>query len=353
MRRFLYAFIVLAATLSLASAQSVTTVPVGFTTPAIPAAIDANTPSSTVISVPFYAVDATNFVGAVSSVDSSNQLSISGATFTNPNGFVTPPHLARLKSGSSVGRFFIITANTATQLTLDTATAGYALTSGTPSNTQAQVNVGDSVEIFPASTLSTLFGFTAATVPFQQGSSAGAADNMYLFNGTSWDVYFFNGTTQHWRKSGNLNNQDNTVVLPDRGIFIVRRATSPLNLTFLGTVPSTTERTDVAGAGSTFKSSRFPVDFTLAGATNPLNLQTLSNWLGGTSAGAADNVYLWEGTSWGVYFYNNTTGHWRKSGNLNNQDTKVIPLGTAMFIVRQSTAQGNTSTLVQTLPYSL
>jgi uncharacterized protein (TIGR02597 family) len=350
MRRFLLPFVALIATVSFASAQSVTTIPVGFTTAAVTPAVDGSTPSSSVVSAPFYAV--ADFQGAVSSIDSSNQVSISGAAFTT-NQFVgsstATPHLARLKSGNSVGRFFLITANTATQLTLDTATAGYTLTTGAPSTTQAQVVVGDSVEIFPSNTLATLFGSTSATVPFQQGTSANAADNIYLFNGTSWDVCFFNNSTGHWRQVANLNNQDTKAVLPDRGIFVLRRATSPLSLTFLGTVPSTTERSDFGGPGSTFKAVRFPVDTTLG----TLAFQNLPSWQPGTSANGADNVYLWEGTTWGVYFYNNVTGHWRRVSNLNNQDTKVIPLGTAMFVVRTSTAAGSNSTLTQTLPYSL
>ena len=329
----------------------VVTVPVGFNTATVPAAASNTSPSSTVISVPFYATAA--FESLISSVDSSNQISVSGAAFTTNQWVPASPaetYLARLKSGMSVGRFFLITSNTATQLTLDTVTAGYTLVTSSPTTSQIQVNVGDQVEILPANTLASLFGSTAATVPFLQAASAGAADNIYLFNGIAFDVYFFNGTS--WRKSGSLANQNNTVILPDRGVFIVRRGTTPLNLTFLGTVPSTTEQTDITGPGSTFRSNRFPVDFTLAG-TNPLNLQLLPNWLGGASASAADDVYLWNGTGWSVYFYNNSTGHWRKSGSLNDQDTQPVPSGAAMFIVRQSTAQGSTSTLVQLLPYPL
>ena len=122
------------------SAQTVTTIPVGFNTAAITPAADANTPKGTVVSIPFY--QPAVFVGAVSSVDSSNQISISGANFTST--LTTPPYLAHLKSGASSGRFFIITGNTATQLTLDTATAGYTVTTGSPNNTQAQIVAGDS-----------------------------------------------------------------------------------------------------------------------------------------------------------------------------------------------------------------
>src|SRR4051812_39286274 len=99
----------------LLSAQTVTTTPVGFTTSTVPAAPSASVPSNVSISVPFYPV--ADFVGAVSTVDSSNQISLSGAAFGN---LTTTPHLARFKPGNSVGRFFFITANTATQVTLDT-----------------------------------------------------------------------------------------------------------------------------------------------------------------------------------------------------------------------------------------
>jgi hypothetical protein len=341
MGRFLLTVVVGLASIQMAAGQtSVTTVPVGFTTPTIPAAADANTPSSTVIATPFYAIAA--FQSSVSSVDSSNQVSLSGAAFTS-NQFTSPPYLARFKTGASVGRFFIITANTATQLSLDTATAAYTLTTGSPTTAQTQVVVGDQVEILPANTLGSLFGTNS--VPFQTGSSANAADNVYLFNGNSWDVYYNNGT--NWKKSGSLANQNNTVVLPDRGMFILRRATSALNITFLGTVASTTEKTDFTGPGSTFRSNRFAVDTTLLN----LGLQSLPSWQAGTSASAADNVYLWNGSSWSVYFWNGS--HWRKSGSLSNQDTQTIPTGTAMFVVRQSTAAGSDSTLTQSLPYSL
>jgi uncharacterized protein (TIGR02597 family) len=327
-------------------AQTVQTIPVGFNTATVTAAPNASTPSSTVVSVPFYQI--ASFQGAISTVDSSNQISFSGTTFTST--LTAPPYLARLKTGTSVGRFFLVTSFTNTQLTLDTATAGYTLTTGSPSTTQAQVAVGDSVEILPANTLGTLFPSGA---PFQTGPSSSQADNVYIWNGTTWDVFFHNGT--NWKKTANFGNFETKPVLPDQGLFIVRRGTSPLNLTFLGTVSSTTERTDFPGAGSSFKSNRFPVDATLAGSatstTYPLNLQSLPNWQSGASAAAADNVYIWNGTTWDVFFYNGT--NWKKTANFGTFDNQKVLLGSAMFIVRRSTAAGSNSTLVQTLPYTL
>ena len=342
----------------------VTTTPVGFNTATITPAASATQPKGTVVSVPFYAVPA-DFQGAVSAVDSTNQLSLSGAAFTpSPaaGDLVTVPHLARIKSGASVGRFFKITANTATQLTLDTTTAGYTLTTGAPTNTQAQVVVGDSVEVLPANTFGSLFGTTTGTVPFQQGSAANAADNVYMWNkvNQNFDIFFFknDASPAQWRRSGSGVNQNNTVIFPDQGLFILRRGTAALTLTFLGVVPSTTERTDFAGPKSALTSNRFPVDATFAGATNPLNLQNLPGWTGGSTANApSDNVYVWNNANqnWDVYFYKTdaSPAQWRKSGSGVNQNTTVIPIGSAMFILRRSSATGNQSTLAQALPYSL
>src|SRR5438309_1926634 len=76
----------------------VSTIPVGFNTATIPAAANATTPASTVIAAPFYQV--ATFQGAVSSVDSSNQISFTGAAFGN---LTSTPFIARFKTGNSTG----------------------------------------------------------------------------------------------------------------------------------------------------------------------------------------------------------------------------------------------------------
>jgi hypothetical protein len=80
-------------------------------------------------------------------------------------------------------------------------------------------------------------------------------------------------------------------------------------------------------------------------------LQTLPNWQNGLTADVADDVYLFTGSAWAVYYYNGT--NWKKSGSGLNQNTTPIPAGTGIFVVRQSTASGTASTLTQTLPYTL
>ncbi len=317
-----------------ASAQTTaTTTPVGFVTVTIPAAVNSTTPSNAAISVPLYGTAA--FQGTIASVDSSNAFSLSGAAFTaSQYSSSTSPYFVRIMSGTSVGRFFLISANTATQLTVNTS--GADLTT--------LLSVGDSAQIVPANTLGSLFGSTAPG--FLTAASAIGADNVYLWNGTTWELYFNNGT--HWLKSGNLNpNLDSTIIYPDEGIFISRHDTSgPLTITLMGTVPSTTEQSELAGAGSSFLPNRFPLDTQLVN----LGLQNSPNWKAGASASQADNVYVWNtaNSTWEVYFY--TGAHWQKSGNLNpNLDATVISAGTSVFVTRSSASQ---TLLSQSLPYT-
>ena len=315
-----------------AQTTTATTVPVGYQQLTVAAATDPSTPVSTVVAVPFYNPAA--YAGLVTSVDSASMLSSSAASWT-ASQFSSSPYFLHFKSGNSVGRYFLITANTTTQLTV--ANRGYDLTTISAA--------ADTFEILPAFTLGTLFGTGTGTVPFQTGASATVADNVLLWNGSSWDTYYNNGT--NWKKSGSLANQNSVILYPDEGMYITRRATTPVTLTFLGTTPSTTERSDLVGPGSTFVANRFPVDTTLVN----VGFQSLPNWLNGASASVADNVYIWNGTGWGVYYYNGT--NWKKSGSLSNVNTQAITSGTAMFVVRQSTATGTNATLAQALPYSL
>ena len=313
-----------------AQTATATTVPVGYQQVTVAAAIDSVNPTGSVISVPFY--QPAIYAGLVTSVDSASTLSSSTANWT-ANQFTTTPYLIHLKSGPSVGRYFLITANTATQLTV--STRGYDLTQVAATN--------NTFEIVPTYTLATLFG--ASTVPFQTGTNFSTADNVLLWDGTIWSIYYHNGT--NWRRSGSLTNQNNVIIYPDEGIYITRRATSALALTFLGTVPSANESSDLVGPGSTFLSNRFPVDITLSN----VGFQNLPNWLNGTNVAVADNVYLWNGTAWNLYYFNGT--NWRRSGSLQSADATVIPSGSAVFVVRKSNASGANSSLVQALPYSL
>ncbi len=111
----------------------------------------------------------------------------------------------------------------------------------------------------------------------------------------------------------------------------------------MGTVPSTAEKTDLAGSGSSFIGNRFPVDV----AISALGLEKTDQWKSSAAPESADSLYVWNGVTWDTYFYNGT--NWRKTNSLKNQDAVLIPTGTAMFITRSN---GSTATLAQVLPYT-
>ena len=277
------------------------------------------------------------YASAMTSVDGSNTFSCSSAAWTT-NQYTASPNLVRIKSGSQTGRFFLVTANTATQITVNNGVY----------NLQTILSGTDNFEIVPANTLATLFGTgtgSSPAVPFLTSSSSSTADNIFVWNGTGWDTYFNNGT--NWYKTSSLNNQNNTIIYPDEAVFVLRRATSTLPLIFQGVVPTTAEITDVFGPGATFISNRFPVDLTLAS----LGLSSLPNWQAGSSASQADDVFVWNGTGWDTYFFNGT--HWMKSSSLSTQDSQPIPTNSGVFIKRLSNTSGTNSSLIQLLPYSL
>jgi uncharacterized protein (TIGR02597 family) len=267
----------------------------------------------------------------VASIDTATAFTLTGASWTaNQFAAATSPYLARIKVGNQSGLCFLITANTASQLTVNNG--GTTLSS--------VLNVGDSVEVTPANTLSSLFGQTAPG--FLTGASANAADNIFLWNGNTWTVYYNDGS--NWWNTSSLKPQNSAIIYPDEGLFITRRSTSPLTLTFLGAVPSTTEQSLLNGAGSSFIANRFPVSTTLSA----FGLQNSPNWTAGSSANTADNVYMWTGTTWSVYYFDGT--NWWNTSSLKNQNSTPIPPATPLFVKR---ANQNPTELVQQLPYNL
>lgn len=312
-------------------AQSVTTVPVGFQSITIPAA-SGSTPSRTLIGISLQPTPVDT--GLITSATNSTLTNSSANWTTN---YASSPYLVKVMTGAGVGRFFLITSNTTSQLTV--ATQGVDL--GTV------VSPGDRYQISPANTLGSLFGTT--TVQFQTGDSASTADNVLIWNGTTFATYY-NDTTG-WQVGGSFSSQNNTIIYPDEGFFVVHRNASPITVTFTGIIPSTAERTLIPGSGGDLVAQRFPTDTTLGS----LNLNSLTGWVSSDSASTSDNVLLWNGTTstWDTYYYDNTGPNWAKGGSFSAQDSTAIPAGSAFFIRRKSGSTAGTIYLTGTLPYTL
>jgi uncharacterized protein (TIGR02597 family) len=328
---FILAAILVVACRSLAAS----TPPFGYVTVTVPAG-SAVSPSYTPLAIPLYTHPV--FSGKVTSADSATQLTLSGAVWTaGQHATTAAPRFARITAGSGVGRCFLITANTTSQLTLSLA--------HTPTITDVRtvVSAGDSVSIIPANTLGSVFGTT--TPLLVAGASASAADNVYLLNGPGlgWSTYYHNGT--NWRRAGSLANQNNTILYPDEGMLVVHLGTSPVTLMLSGRVPVTTEKSDISASGSTFGAQRFPVDMQLLA----VGYHLLPGWIPGATVSTADNVWAWSTSlkKWEQFYYNGT--NWRKAGSIANQNTKVLSAGSAVIVIRTGTSTA--ATLSQSLPY--
>ena len=240
------------------------TVPVGFIKTTISSGT-ASGPTLTAISIPFYGTSngASAYAGAISAVTSST-VSISSsaaqqAGWANSQFSSGTPYLARIKSAATkpgTGFFFLITANTTSQITVDSR--GLDL--------QTLVDPNDTFEIVTANTMGSTFGTivpdgthlvgTTGVIALQTGTSANGSDNVIMWGvppnaaqGTppTWLTYYFDTDANYWVLDGNGNNFNNSVIFPDEGFFIRRRATSTVDVVVSGAVPSTNEKTEMLG----------------------------------------------------------------------------------------------------------
>ena len=95
----------------------------------------------------------------------------------------------------------------------------------------------------------------------QTGATALIADQVKLWNGRAWDIYYHNGTA--WRLNGSAENQNATVVFPDEGMFLVHRKSRSMKPFFAGVVPTTVQKTELPSPATRFAANRFPVKMTL------------------------------------------------------------------------------------------
>ncbi len=309
-----------------ATAQTYTAVtdPVGFTKITVPAAASGTT-TKRILAIPYNRPS--DFQGLVSAVG-ANTITFgsanSPANFSN-GAFTGTPHYAKVRKGTNAGRFFLITSHTNNTLTVNAA--GATLSSVIVAN--------DTVEILPAQTLGNLFG--TSSVALHTGADETTADSVRIFNGTAWVSYFNDGTS--WRTQGTATAQDNTSIAPDQGILIISHANTSANVMLYGEVGVSRERSTIPGTGEALLNNRFPVQTTLAN----LNLQSLPGWTPGDAASVADNVWLWNGTSWDTYYY--TGANWEKAGSFSTANNTSISPTTAIFVHRKAGSSAQNSYL--------
>ena len=241
-----------------------------------------------------------------------------------PGQWTLAPHTARIITGAAVGRHFSITANTATQLTLEA-----------PDEDLSTILVaGDRYEIAPLPTFASTFGADGGT--FKSATSRLKADLVQFWDGRKFVPFFHNGTM--WRMRGSAISQNETVLPLGRGLFLQRRARRNLKLDFSGQAPISPRTTAFPGPAVTFAANRFPAKLTLIDS----GLGALPGW-----NNARDNVRIWNLSRrrFETFRFNGVV--WRKLGTNKNANLTGIAPGTAFFVKRKKTVTGIDALRVQ------
>jgi len=255
-----------------------------------PATPDVPADTDVTVSIPFERDS--EFSGNVTGV-SGNVLSFANAGFT-ANQFVSSvtPYQITITSGAQAGLIGVISANSATSITVGSVIVG--------SLSGVEVNGTAGFKISKAWTLGTFFPstFPAGTnVLAYSGTAIGQnlpADLGFVWSGTAWIQIIGSG-----------GNGSNTMIFPGESL-VVRTGAQPINqFVVTGAVPLTTSRTVVSKLqANTPQDTR--LSFTIAvdqpienlqGAQAGDNLLAFNNSSVGKNKAAAE-ILVYSGTQW-------------------------------------------------------
>jgi hypothetical protein len=235
---------------------------------------------------------------------------------------VAGPHFVRLteKGSPDVGRFFLITDNTANQLTLDVSKLAFKSKSNLTGETLAKVlQVDYSVEIIPATTVGGILGNSKASAEangFTTGY-AGSSDFVYLWNASefTYDPHFFLGSDVGTYKAGwyNVNHisagrATDQILYPDEAFIVANRTNNDIELTVEGAVGTTNQKMYLpAYPQQALMNNPFGTDIIL-GEIIPADFMGIETYDFRPSASDgnttnADTIFFLSGSSWNEYYY--------------------------------------------------
>jgi uncharacterized protein (TIGR02597 family) len=259
--------------------------------------------------------------GTLTAAPTTTTLTDGGSTWNTDFATSASPYLVKMTSGSAVGRFFNITSNTGTVLTVE----GDPLTAG--------VANGDSYQIVQGHTLASFFANTS--VLGGTSSTTASADAIFLYVSGSWINYYYDTDNNQFQRVGFSASADNIAISPTSAILYLNRDSTATTIVNSGTVAETSFAAPI-GTGTNWVSSGYPTDQTLADT----GLESTTNWISSSSddATGADRVFIYLGGSWVQYFFNSTAGEWRRVGFTSNAGTTNIPAGTPFLIIKGGSA---------------
>jgi hypothetical protein len=314
-----------------ASSETIYTIPQGYTKVTIAGAPSIGATSLTALSVTL--LNDTAFAGSTTidsgsfnadpdgdpdTQDGTQEINVPGVTWT-AGQWTSSPHVVYVADGNGGEQAFLISShNTSGEITLITT---FNLTSLVDHDKDAgtadvpRFPASTTVKIRPANTLQSIFA--------DQISDFASDDRIFVWTGSNWNSFLKNGFGNWAPTTNSFGNANNTVIFPDEGMFILRSATSVINLTFFGEVPAVKQIANIEKQA--FLSNRVPIDTTLSG----LGLNN-SDWQ------SDDRVFVWDGTSWVGYLVNGF-GNWAPVTNsFGNSNDLVISANSAVFVTREA-----------------
>ena len=246
----------------------------------------------------------------------------SGYLATPKRMVVGGPHFVRLteKGSPDVGRYFLITDNTANQLTLDVSKLATKSKTNPTGETLAKIlQVDYSVEIVPAVTVGGILGNTKTKVEANGFTTGfpGASDHVYLWNPTTltYDPHFFLGATAGAYDPGWYNINDvaaglatDQILYPDESFIVANRTSGAIELTIEGAVGTTNQKMYLPNyPHQALMNNPFGTDVIL-GEIIPADFMGTEDFDFRPSASDgntsnADTIFFLSGTSWNEYYY--------------------------------------------------
>lgn len=226
-------------------------------------------------------------------------------------------------------------AGVGTSYTIATTTAPGTLT--LTKNLAAGITAPVGYRIRKHWTLASVFGATNSAG--LQGGSSVTADQIQVWNGTGYDVYYYQtsgiGGTG-WRKAGDQSTDaSDTVIEPGNSLITKRGASGAATITLTGMVKTGATSVSIV-AGYNFVPNPNAVAMTLTSCG--LYTGNASTGIADGSATSADQIMLWNGTGYDSYYYQTSgiggTG-WRKLGSQSTDASSTSIAAGTSFIVRR------------------
>ncbi|RYG60548.1 TIGR02597 family protein [archaeon] len=242
------------------------------------------------------------------------------------------------------GSFYVeLTSGPGAGTTYDVASTSAATKTITlAQNLATGVTNGATFKIRKHWTVASVFG-TANEAGLAAGD-LNTADQILLYNGTGYDIYYYQTSAifgNGWRNANNPGQDaSGAKIYPDDGVIIKRQQASPVNVVLMGAVKTGQSSIPVL-PGTNIVSNVYAAPMTLTSSL--LFTNNPSTGVASGDSGTADHVMLWNGTSYDIYYYQTSAilgNGWRNASNPGQEaGSTPIPVG-ASIIIKRNGSQG-------------